>query len=184
MVRSAVARALTEGGLEVIGEASNGEDGVELVLELRPDVVVIAINLPRMPGVETIGRLALLAPSSRVLVLTRSDSNQVVEAIVAGASGYILKTAPPEEILTAVRATAAGESVLSPEIAGKLIDRIRERELEIFELLASGKSNQMIASALSLSTHTVSNHIKSILAKLQLDNRVQAAVQAVRTGIA
>ena len=128
----------------------------------------------------------------------------MVEAIVAGASGYILKTAPPEAIIAAVRATAAGESVISSQIAGKLLDRIRERdipitaaartprarsaradqrELEIFTRLASGKSNQEIARELSLSTNTVSNHITSILAKLHLDNRIQAAVQAVRSGI-
>jgi DNA-binding NarL/FixJ family response regulator len=124
---------------------------------------------------------------------------------VAGASGYILKTAPPETIAAAVVATAAGESVISSQIAGKLLERIRERdipvttmsrdsasairaaltvrELEIFTRLASGKSNSDIAHELSLSTNTVHNHIASILAKLHLDNRIQAAVQAVRSGI-
>ena len=139
-----------------------------------------------------------------MLVLTRSEQNRVVEAIIAGASGYILKTAPPEAIISAVRATAAGESVLSPQIAGKLLGHIREldipvkksgsaavairaaltdRELEIFKLLASGDSNPEIAHELSLSANTVSNHIASILAKLHLENRIQAAVQAVRSGI-
>jgi DNA-binding NarL/FixJ family response regulator len=129
----------------------------------------------------------------------------VVEAIIAGASGYILKSAPPAAIVAAVQATAAGESVLSSKIAGKLLERIRERdipitadsksaalairgaltrrELEIFTRLASGESNQDIGRALSLSTNTVSNHIASILAKLHLDNRIQAAVQAVRSGL-
>ena len=137
-------------------------------------------------------------------MLTRSEQNRVVEAIIAGASGYILKTAPPEAIISAVRATAAGESVLSPQIAGKLLERIREldipvknnggaavairaaltdRELEIFKRLASGDSNHEIARELSLSANTVSNHIASILAKLHLENRIQAAVQAVRSGI-
>ncbi len=138
-------------------------------------------------------------------MLTRSEQNRVVEAILAGASGYILKTAPPKAIIAAVTATAAGESVLSPQIAGKLLQRIRdrelpitangqdaadairaaltERELEIFSKLASGKNNHAIAHELSLSTNTVSNHIASILAKLQLENRIQAAVQAVRSGI-
>ena len=153
---------------------------------------------------QAIEQLALLAPASRVLVLTRSEQNRVVEAIIAGASGYILKTAPPKAIIGAVRATAAGESVLSPQIAGKLLQRIRERdipvtntdsaaiairaaltdrELEIFTRLASGKSNHEIARELSLSTNTVANHIASILAKLHLENRIQAAVQAVRSGI-
>jgi NarL family two-component system response regulator LiaR len=138
-------------------------------------------------------------------VLTRSEENRVVEAIIAGASGYILKTATPEAITNAVKATAAGESVLSPQVAGKLLQRIREldlpvktsgstaaairaalteRELEIFTRLASGNSNHQIANDLSLSTNTVANHIASILAKLHLENRIQAAVQAVRSGIA
>jgi len=124
---------------------------------------------------------------------------------VAGAHGYILKSAAPEAIISAVRATAAGQSVLSPQIAGKLLERIRERdipvtagghsaavairaaltvrELEIFQRLASGESNQDIGRELSLSTNTVSNHIASILAKLHLENRIQAAVHAVRAGI-
>ncbi len=167
--------------------------------------MLIDIPLPGNSGVPAIERLALLAPASRVLVLARSEENRVVEAIVAGASGYILKTAPPKAIIAAVRATAAGESVISSQIAGKLLQRIRERdipvtttsenaasairsvlterELEIFERLASGRTNHDIAHELSLSTNTVHNHIASILAKLHLDNRIQAAVQAVRSGI-
>ncbi|HWX88451.1 MAG TPA: response regulator transcription factor [Solirubrobacteraceae bacterium] len=205
LIRDALTRALRGGGLDVVGEAANGEDAVEMVLDLRPDVVLMDLRLPGISGIEAIERLGLLAPASRVLVLTRSEQNRVVEAIVAGASGYILKSAPPETILGAVRATAAGESVLSSQIAGRILERIRERdipvtatsesaavairailtvrELEIFERLASGESNQDIGRELSLSTNTVSNHIASILAKLQLDNRIQAAVQAVGAGI-
>jgi DNA-binding NarL/FixJ family response regulator len=205
MIRGALAQTLTDGGLDLVGEAANAHDAIELVLDLRPDVVLIDIPLPGYSGVPAIDRLALLAPASRVLVLARAEENRVVEAIVAGASGYILKTAPPEAIIAAVRATAAGESVISSQIAGKLLQRIRERdipvtatsdnaasairavlterELEIFERLASGRSNREIAHELSLSTNTVHNHIASILAKLHLDNRIQAAVQAVRSGI-
>jgi DNA-binding NarL/FixJ family response regulator len=205
MIRGALAQTLTGAGLDLVGEAANAHDAIELVLDLRPDVVLIDIPLPGYSGVPAIDRLALLAPASRVLVLARAEENRVVEAIVAGASGYILKTAPPEAIIAAVRATAAGESVISSQIAGKLLQRIRERdipvtttsenaasairaalterELEIFEQLASGKSNHDIAHELSLSTNTVHNHIASILAKLHLDNRIQAAVQAVRSGI-
>jgi DNA-binding NarL/FixJ family response regulator len=174
------------------------------VIDVRPDVVMMDLRLPGISGVDAIERLALLAPATRVLVLTRSEQNRVVEAIIAGASGYILKSAPPETIVSAVRATAAGESVLSPQIAGKLLQRIREldipvktsdtaavairavlteRELEIFAQLASGKTNHEIADELSLSTNTVANHIASILHKLHLENRIQAAVQAVRSGI-
>ena len=204
LIRAALAQALSSSGLEMVGEASSGEDAIELVVEVRPDVVLIDLRLPGISGVQTIEQLGLLAPASRILVLTRSEENRVVEAIIAGASGYILKSAPQEAILSAVRATAAGESVLSSQIAGKLLTRIREldipvktsdraagtiraaltyRELEIFTRLASGHSNHEIAQELSVSSNTVANHVASILAKLHLENRIQAAVQAVRSGI-
>ena len=204
LIRGAIAQALSASGLQLVGEASNGEDAIEIVLDVRPDVVLMDLRLRGISGVEAIEQLGLLAPASRVLVLTRSEENRVVEAIIAGASGYILKTAPPEAIISAVKATAAGESVLSPQVAGKLLQRIREldlpvktsdstatairaalteRELQIFTQLASGHSNHQIARDLSVSTNTVANHIASILAKLHLENRVQAAVQAVRSGI-
>lgn len=206
LIRRALSDTLTGGGLELCGEAASGEAAIEIVVELRPDVVLLDLRLPDMPGIETIERLSLLAPSSRILVLTRNEQNRVVEAIAAGASGYILKSAPPEMIVYAVLATAAGEAVLSPKVAGKLLERIRERaipvsaggedaasairsaltvrELDVFKRLASGHSNQKIARELSLSASTVSNHISSILAKLHLENRIQAAAQAVRSGIA
>ena len=204
LIRSALAHSLSDSGIELVGEAANGEDAIRLVVDVRPDVVLIDLRLPGISGVQAIEQLSLLAPASRVLVLTRSEQNRVVEAIIAGASGYILKSASADAIVAAVRATAAGESVLSSQIAGKLLRRIREldipvansdttavairavltdRELEIFTRLASGDSNQKIARELSLSTNTVANHIASILAKLHLENRIQAAVQAVRSGI-
>lgn len=205
LIRGALAQALASSRLEVVGEAVTAEDAIELVIGLRPDVVLLDLRLPGISGLQAIEQLGLLAPASRVLVLTGSEHNRVVEAIIAGASGYILDSAPLETIIAAVRATAAGESVLSPQIAGKLLERIREldisvadtrdqgagtiravltkRELEIFTSLASGKGNREIARELSLSTNTVSNHIASILAKLHLENRIQAAVEAVRSGI-
>ena len=204
LIRGAIAQALSSSGLELVGEAANGEDAIEIVLDTRPDVVLMDLRLPGISGVEAIAQLGLLAPASRVLVLTRSEENRVVEAIIAGASGYILKSAAPKAIISAVKATAAGESVLSPQVAGALLQRIREldlpvkrsgstatairaalteRELEIFTQLASGHSNHEIAHDLSVSTNTIANHIASILAKLHLENRIQAAVQAVRSGI-
>jgi NarL family two-component system response regulator LiaR len=205
MIRGALTQTLTRGGLDLVGEAANAQDALRLVVDVRPDVVLMDLRLPDSAGVQAIEQLALLAPASRILILTRTEQNRVIEAIVAGASGYILKSAPPNAIIAAVKATAAGESVISSQIAGKLLQRIRERdipvtttsdnaasairaalterELEIFERLASGKSNHDIAQELSLSTNTVHNHIASILAKLHLDNRIQAAVQAVRSGI-
>src|SRR3954447_15054039 len=212
LIRMALARALSSSGLELVGEAATGEDAIELVVDVRPDVVLMDLQVPGMSGgqavqqlgVQAIEQLGLLAPSSRVLVLTRSEQNRVVEAIIAGARGYILKSAPVEAIIGAVQATAAGESVLSSKIAGKLLQHIREldipvktsamaavairtaltdRELEIFKQLASGKSNHEIARELSLSPNTVANHVAGILAKLHVENRIQAAVEAVRSGI-
>ncbi len=207
LIRGALVHALESDGLEVLAQASNGQEAIEIVVGLRPDVVLTDIRLPDISGVEMIEQVAPRVPTSRVLVLARSEHNQVVEAILVGASGYILKNSPPKQIAAAVRATAAGDCMLSPQIAGKLLERIREldiplittpgvptasairatlteRELEIFKLLASGANNPQIARQLNLSTHTISNHIKRILAKLHLENRVQAAVQAVRAGIA
>ena len=123
------------------------------------------VRLPGISGVQAIERLAMLAPASRVLVLTCSEQNRVVEAIVAGASGYVLKSAAPEAIVEAVRATAAGESVLSPRIAGKLLERIRERDIPVTATRASAA----VAFRAALT--------------VRLDNRIQAAVQAVRSGI-
>jgi DNA-binding NarL/FixJ family response regulator len=205
LTRTGLSQALSAHGIDVVGEASNAEDAVTTVVDLRPDVVMLDLKLPGISGVDVIEHLVLLAPASRILIFTSSEQNRVVAAIVAGAMGYILKSAPREAIIGAVRATAAGESVLSSEVAGLILERIRERdipvtanshsaagairaalttrEMEIFERLASGESNQKIGLELSLSTNTVSNHIASILAKLHLDNRIQAAVQAVRSGI-
>ncbi|MGO9956597.1 MAG: LuxR C-terminal-related transcriptional regulator, partial [Solirubrobacteraceae bacterium] len=201
----ALAQALAAGGLDLVGEAANTADAVKMVVDLRPDVVLMDIKLPGSEGVQAIEAIGLLAPASRMLILTRTEQNRVVEAIVAGACGYILKTASLEAIISAVRASAAGETVLSSQIAGKLLDRIRERdipitagsqdaasairaalterELAIFTRLASGDSNQDIARELALSANTIHNHITSILDKLHLDNRIQAAVHAVRSGI-
>jgi DNA-binding NarL/FixJ family response regulator len=205
LIRSALSRSLADTGLEVVGETDSAQAAIELVTDLRPDVALMDIKLRQGPSLHAIEQIARLAPTTRVLVLTRTEQNQVVEAIVAGASGYILKTAPPEAIIAAVRATAAGEAVLSSQIAGKLLQRIRERdipitatshaagdairavlterELEIFTRLASGDSNQQIGRDLGLSTNTARNHIASILSKLHLDNRIQAAAQAIRAGI-
>jgi DNA-binding NarL/FixJ family response regulator len=205
LIRGAVAQALSAGGLDLVGEAATAAEAIDVVVEVRPDVVLIDLRLPGTDGVQTIEQLTLLAPATRILILTRSEQNQVVEAIIAGASGYILKNATPEAIVAAIRATAAGESVISSQVAGKLLERIRERdipvanrndlaatkiravltvrELDIFTRLASGKSNQEIGAELALSANTIHNHIASILRKLQLDNRIQAAAAAVRSGI-
>jgi DNA-binding NarL/FixJ family response regulator len=205
LIRTALRDALAAAGLQVMGEAAGADAGVRTVVDLQPDVVLIDLSLRDGSGIKAIEQMSLLAPRSRVLVLTASrDRDCLLEAIVAGACGYILKDAGAEVIVNGVRASAAGNCVISSEVAGGLLARIRERdnrltarsehaadairaslterELEIFKCLASGESNHEIGRAFSLSENTVKNHVASILAKLQLDNRIQAAVQAVRSG--
>jgi DNA-binding NarL/FixJ family response regulator len=131
MIRGALTQTLTRGGLDLVGEAANAQDALRLVVDVRPDVVLMDLRLPDSAGVQAIEQLALLAPASRILILTRTEQNRVIEAIVAGASGYILKSAPPNAIIAAVKATAAGESVISSQIAGKVLQRIRERDIPV-----------------------------------------------------
>jgi DNA-binding NarL/FixJ family response regulator len=194
---------LSEQGLDVVGEAASGEAALKLVEATAPDVVVMDLSMPGIGGVEATRHLTAAAPNTRVLVLTiAADSGHVIEALMAGACGYMLKDASVEEIVTGIRATAAGESLISPPIAAKLLERLRanehetaepapkpvgadlsERELQVLRLLAAGKDNSDIAQELFISPKTVKNHISSILAKLHIENRIQAAVYAVRSGI-
>jgi DNA-binding NarL/FixJ family response regulator len=190
---------LTERGIEVVGEAGLGAEAVELVEQFSPDVVLMDLSMPGMSGVEATQRLVAGSPRTRVLVLTvLADEGHVIDALLAGACGYLLKDAPIDRIVDGIRAAAAGESLISPRVAGQLVRRVRQpaesepalsgadltpRELEVLELLAKGLDNREIASALFLSQHTVKNHVSSILAKLQVENRIQAAVRAVRSGL-
>ena len=198
LFRRGLRELLEEQGLRVIGEAGDGEDALRLASHAQPDVVVMDLHLPRMSGVEAARKLAVAAPAVKVLMLTISgDEQSVTEAIEAGAQGYLLKSATIDEIAVGVRAAAAGEALVSPRIAAQLLERLRrgqtavvtgasltERELEVLRLVAEGRDNQEIAEALTISPSTVKNHVSSILDKLGLDNRIQAAVYAVRRGIA
>jgi DNA-binding NarL/FixJ family response regulator len=194
---------LSEQGLDVVGEAASGEAALKLVEATAPDVVVMDLSMPGIGGVEATRQLTAAAPNTRVLVLTiAADSGHMIDALMAGACGYLLKNASVDEIVTGIRAAAAGESLISPPIAAKLLDRLRasghepaepapepvgaqlsERELQVLRLLAAGKDNSEIAQELFISPKTVKNHISSILAKLHIENRIQAAVYAVRSGI-
>jgi DNA-binding NarL/FixJ family response regulator len=185
----------------VIGEASSGADAIALAVRARPDVVVMDLNLPRQSGIEATRELVVASPETRVLMLTvASDERSVLDALIAGACGYLLKDATIEEIAGGVRAAAAGQSFVSPRVGHHVLKRLRgqaggddgrgeetplsERELDILRLVAEGCDNDEIAERLYLSPRTVKNHVSSILSKLQMDNRVQAAVYAVRKGIA
>jgi len=195
--RAGLARLLRESGVDVIAEVPNGEAALSVVAELAPDVVVMDLNMPGMSGLEATQRLVAQSPATRVLIVSVSAQEaDVTDAILAGASGYVLKESPVEEVVAGIRAAAAGQSLISPRIATMLLQRIRDaagtvdidlapanlsaRELEVLSLMAEGKSNHEIAEALVISPSTVHNHISSILMKLQVENRVQAAVRAVR----
>jgi DNA-binding NarL/FixJ family response regulator len=201
LFRGGLRDILQHEGLRIVGEASTGEEGVQTVTEEAPDVVVMDLNMPGISGVEATRLLATKAPAVRVLVLTISaDDDNVMDAMMAGASGYLLKDAAVDELVGGIRAAARGESSISPRIAAKLLKRMREgeqarpaletvqadlsdRELQVLRLLADGKGNAEIAGELFISPKTVKNHIASILVKLQMENRIQAAVYAVKTGI-
>jgi DNA-binding NarL/FixJ family response regulator len=195
--RAGLARLLRESGVDVVAEVPNGEAALEAVEEMAPDVVVMDLNMPGMSGLEATRRLVAQSPATRVLVVSVSAQEaDVTDAILAGASGYVLKEAPVEEVVAGIRAAAAGQSLISPRIATMLLQRIRDaagavdmelapanlsaRELEVLSLMAEGMSNHEIADVLVISPSTVHNHISSILMKLQVENRVQAAVRAVR----
>ena len=188
-------------GLRVTGACDSAEEALEVIPHLMPDVVLMDIHLAEMSGIHAIERLAVLCPSVRMLVVSGSaDDVDVLEAILAGACGYILKDSPVEEIAQGIRAAAHGGTALSPVVAAQLLEHVREtaspasiaaepvgqltlRELEVLRLLAAGKENSEIAAELVISTRTARNHVASILEKLQMQNRIQAAVYAVRHGI-
>jgi DNA-binding NarL/FixJ family response regulator len=188
-------------GVHVVGEAAGGAEAVQLVTESAPDVVIMDLNMPGVTGVEATRQISALAPLTRVVVLTISDQDgDVMDAILAGACGYLLKDASIDELMHGIQAAAVGESLISPAIAAKVLRRVRstssqpdiertirselsDREIEVLKLIANGKDNAQIAGELHISPKTVKNHISNILMKLQIDNRIQAAVYAVRSGI-
>jgi DNA-binding NarL/FixJ family response regulator len=201
LFRTGLRNLLEEQGVDIIGEAGDGAVAVTQVRELAPDVVVMDLNMPGMTGVEATRQVTAIAPLTRVLVLTISDhDSDVLDAILAGACGYLMKDASIEELMAGIRAAAIGESLISSHIAGKVLQRVRatssqpelaemirtelsDREIEVLKLIANGKDNAMIAGELHISPKTVKNHISNILMKLQIENRIQAAVYAVRSGI-
>jgi DNA-binding NarL/FixJ family response regulator len=190
---------LEQRGIKVIAEAGLAAEGIRQVSELSPDVVLMDLNMPGMSGIAATQRLSAAAPLVRVLVLTVvADQRNVTDALLAGACGYLVKDSSIDQIVEGVKAAARGESLISPRIASRLVRRLREppelepglagaeltpRELEVLEMLARGMDNPEIARALYLSQHTVKNHVSSILLKLQVANRIQAAVHAVRRGL-
>ncbi|MEU4291863.1 response regulator transcription factor [Kribbella sp. NPDC026596] len=184
-------RALVEGqdDLSVVGEASDAHSAEQLVAAVRPDVVLMDLNLGAGPGgAEVTGRLRALPEPPHVLVLTTYDTEaDIMSAIDAGASGYLLKDAPPEDLFRAIRGTARGETVLAPAVAARLVRRsgplLTEREVEILGLLATGQSNRELARRLFVSEATVKSHLSHIYTKLEVETRAAAVARAIEQRI-
>ena len=196
LFRGGLVGLLSERGIQVVAEASLARQAIELVIERDPDVFLMDLNMPGMSGIEATQRLTAIAPLKRVVVLTvMADEESVMDALLAGAWGYVLKDQPIDQIVESIYAAARGESVISPRVATRLIRRLcapdhtespgrdpqlTSRELEVLHLVARGVDNREIGRALHLSEHTVKNHVSNVLLKLQVENRIQAAVRAVR----
>ncbi|GAB2599816.1 response regulator transcription factor [Kribbella endophytica] len=184
-------RALVEGqdDLSVVGEASDAHSAVQLVAAIRPDVVLMDLNLGAGPGgAEATARLRALPEPPQILVLTTYDTEaDIMSAIDAGACGYLLKDAPPEDLFRAIRGTARGETILAPAVAARLMRRsgplLTEREVEILDQLATGRSNREIARRLFVSEATVKSHLSHIYTKLEVDTRAAAVARAIEQRI-
>jgi NarL family two-component system response regulator LiaR len=188
-----------EDDMNVVGEAGDGEEAARLAADLHPDVVIMDIAMPKMNGIEATRRLKEIHPDSAVLILSAYDDDQYVFAILeAGAAGYLLKDVPSEELVEAIRAVHAGESILHPAIARKIVnrfaspretsedgieaDQLSEREMEVLKLAAEGMTNMEIANQLALSVRTIQGHLSNIFSKMQVGSRTEAVIQALRKG--
>jgi DNA-binding NarL/FixJ family response regulator len=188
-----------EKDIEVLGQAQDGAEAVALVEKIRPDLVLMDLKMPGLNGIEATRQIRAAYPQVKVLVLTTYDDDEwVFDAIRAGASGYLLKDTPREEVIKAVRGTVAGKTYLDPSVAGKLLhqvadkqahpstlltDKLTEREADVLRLVARGFTNADIAERLHLSEGTVRNHVSGIFAKLEVSDRTQAAVIAIQHGL-
>jgi DNA-binding NarL/FixJ family response regulator len=191
----------TEDGIDVVGEAADGNEAVDLAEETLPDVIVMDVGMPKRGGIEACRVIKQRIPSARIIMLTSSDNEEnLFEAVRAGANGYLLKDVPPEEVAAGIRGVFHGQSLISPMMASKLLTefaqmsrhgapaptpelelpRLTDRELGILRHVARGKLNREIAGELFISENTVRNHIRNILDKLQMHSRMEAAMYAVR----
>jgi NarL family two-component system response regulator LiaR len=181
-------------GIEVVGEAGDGEEAVQLAMRLRPDVVLMDLAMPKLDGVEAMRTLRQSAPAIRVIVLTSfHEDERLLPALPAGAAGYLLKNVQPQELARAVRAAYAGEVLIDPTVAARLVDTLADggggeieqltpREHEVLDLIGRGFSNKRIALELGVAEKTVKTHVSHVLAKLGVADRTQAALYAARLG--
>jgi DNA-binding NarL/FixJ family response regulator len=178
-------------GISVVGEAADGSVAVRMAVELHPDVVLMDLRMPEMDGATATAELSRQAPGARVLVLTTYDSDSdILRAVEAGAAGYLLKDTPRDQLVEAVRRAAAGETVLAPPVAARLMRRVRDRdmeltarELEVLRAVATGRSNVEIGRGLFVSEATVKTHLLHIFEKLQVGDRTAAVTVAIERGI-
>ncbi|KLT15302.1 response regulator transcription factor [Neobacillus vireti] len=194
MVRIGVSSYLSaQPDIEVVGEAADGKKGIELALELRPDIILMDLVMKEMDGIEATRQIIEQWPEAKVIIVTSFlDDEKVYPALEAGATSYMLKTSKASEIANAVRATYHGQSVLEPEVTGKMMVKMRQknthlphedltsRELEILLLMAEGKANQDIADELFIALKTVKTHVSNILSKLSVQDRTQAVIYAFK----
>ncbi len=184
-----------EPGLEVVGEAASGEEGVQRALELRPDVILMDVQMPGLNGVEATATITREWPEARLIILTTFDRDDYVyQGVRAGALGYLLKDTPADQLIATIRRVYAGEAFIQPEIASRALrelmhpqsqplEALSDREREVLVLLAQGLSNRDIADKLVITEGTVKNHVSNVLGKLQAENRTQAADIARRRGL-
>jgi DNA-binding NarL/FixJ family response regulator len=186
----------TQPDFDVVGEASNGGEAVRLARELEPDVMLLDMEMPELDGLEALRRIRASRPDAKVIIFTVFDTDErIVGAVQAGAQGYLLKGVPREEIFNAIRVVSAGGSLLQPVVASKLLrhlsgdragdalDPMTDREMEVLRLMAQGRANKDIATALDISERTVKFHVSSILSKLGATNRTEAVALAAQHGI-
>jgi two-component system response regulator DegU len=198
MLREGLRRSMTDQGFDVVGEARDGDEAVRLAEEVQPDVILMDVTMPEMDGVEATRQIKQAQPGVRIVMLTmHADQEVLASAIRAGASGYLVKDCSTDEIASAVRMAASGETALSPQLAASMLDEVRRmdqpateeervitrREEEVLQLIADGCSTPEVAERLYISQKTVKNHLASIYQKLDARDRTQAVLQAVRMGI-
>jgi DNA-binding NarL/FixJ family response regulator len=198
MLREGLRRSMTDQGFDVVGEARDGEEAIRLAEQLQPEVILMDVTMPEVDGVEATRQIRQQFPDIRIVMLTmHADQEVLAAAIRAGASGYLVKDCSTEEIASAVRMAASGETALSPQLAASMLDEVRKldapssederivtrREEEVLQLIANGCSTPEVAEKLFISQKTVKNHLASIYQKLDARDRTQAVLAAVRMGI-